>query len=174
MARAALTSRTRRGREPVIDETSFASRLRSHGAAFVTLTKDAALRGCIGSLKAHQPLVADVAANAIKAGHSDPRFSPVTLAELEAVTLKIAVLGPPARMRFSSQEDLLSQLRPGEDGLILADGARRGTFLPMVWESLPEPGDFWRHLKRKAGLREDHWSDTLTVERYRAESFSES
>jgi MEMO1 family protein len=139
----------------------------------VTLTLAGHLRGCIGSLKAHRPLVADVAENAIKAGHADPRFAAVTVEELDSLQMKIAVLGPPAPMRFSSEADLLGQLRPGEDGLILSDRGRRGTFLPMVWESLPEPGDFWRHLKRKAGLAPDHLSATLEVHRYQAESFAE-
>ena len=94
--------------------------------------------------------------------------------ELDAIKIKVAVLGPPAPMAFASEEDLLAQLRPGEDGLIVSDQGRRRTFLPMVWESLPEPGDFWRQLKRKAGLPVDHWSETLVVERYRAESFTES
>lgn len=173
VAREALTSRTRRGRDPAVNEASFSPRLRTHGAAFVTLTRTGQLRGCIGSLQAHRPLVRDVADNAVKAGHGDPRFPPVAPEELDAITLKVAVLGPPAALRFTDEDDLLGQLRPGEDGLILTDRGRRGTFLPMVWDSLPEPADFWRQLKRKAGLPEDHWSATLEVQRYRAESFAE-
>ena len=173
VARAALTMRTRNGRDPEVDLASFSPRLRTYGAAFVTLNKAGHLRGCIGSLRAHQPLVKDVAENAIKAGHGDPRFPPVTADELDSLNLKIAVLGPPAPMHFSSEADLLSQLRPGEDGLILSDQGHRGTFLPMVWDDLPDPAQFWRHLKRKAGLPLDHWSDTLTVQRYKAESFAE-
>ncbi|GKY89088.1 MEMO1 family protein [Sinisalibacter aestuarii] len=173
VAREALAGRTATGRDPKIDPASFHPRLRSHGAAFVTLTRAGRLRGCIGSLTAHRPLVQDVAQNAICAGHADPRFAAVTAGELAEIHLKIAVLGPPAPMAFASEEDLLAQLRPGEDGLILSDRGRRGTFLPMVWESLPEPAAFWRQLKRKAELAEDHWSDTLEVQRYRAESFAE-
>jgi len=173
VARETLETRTRRGRAPKLDEARIAPRLRTHGAAFVTLTKTGRLRGCIGSLKAHRPLVRDVAANAIKAGHGDPRFASVAPQELDEISLKLAVLGPPAPMDFVSESDLLAQLRPGEDGLILSDQGRRGTFLPMVWESLPDPVDFWRQLKRKAGLPVDHWSETLVVERYRAENFAE-
>lgn len=172
-ARDALVSRTRRGRAPEVAEDSFPERLRTYGAAFVTLSKSGALRGCIGSLQAHRPLVRDVAENAVKAGHGDPRFPGVTLNELGEIAVKVAVLGPAVRMSFTSETDLIGQLRPGEDGLILSDGGRRGTFLPMVWDSLPEPGDFWRQLKRKAGLSETYWSETLEVLRYRAESFSE-
>lgn len=174
VAREALTSRTAKGRDPHLDEAHFSPRLHTHGAAFVTLTKAGRLRGCIGSLKAHRPLVRDVVENAIRAGHSDPRFAAVSHEELAAVRLKIAVLGPPAPIRFTSEADLLSQLSPGEDGLILSDLGRRATFLPMVWESLPEPGEFWRHLKRKAGLADTHWSATLDVQRYRAETFAEA
>lgn len=173
VARDALVSRTRRGRAPHVEETSFSPRLRGHGAAFVTLTRAGALRGCIGSLQALRPLVRDVAENAVRAGHEDPRFAGVTLAELDEIRVKVAVLGPPARLEFGSEDDLVALLRPGEDGLILTDGRARGTFLPMVWENLPEPRDFWRQLKRKAGLPEDHWSATLEVQRYRAESFAE-
>ena len=171
--REALERRTQHGRAMELDETGYSPRLLSHGAAFVTLTKAGRLRGCIGSLKAHRPLVQDVAANAVKAGHDDPRFDGVAAGELDEITLKVAVLGPPARLSFSSEDDLLAQLRPGEDGLILSDRGRRGTFLPMVWDSLPDPLEFWRQLKRKAGLPVDHWSATLEVQRYRAESFAE-
>jgi len=173
-AREALTSRTRRGADPRIEESSFAPSLRSHGAAFVTLTERGRLRGCIGSLKAHRPLVRDVAGNAISAGHADPRFPAVTVDDLDGLRLKIAVLGPAAPMRFASEDDLIAQLRPGEDGLILSDLGRRGTFLPMVWDSLPDPAAFLAALKQKAGLARDHWSPTLQVLRYRAESFAES
>jgi len=174
VARDALTSYTRTGRAPGRVETGLTDRVRTYGAAFVTLVKDDRLRGCIGSLTAHRALVRDVAENAVRAGHADPRFARVTPDEIEEINLKIAVLGPPAAMSFSSEEDLLAQLRPGEDGVILSDRGRRGTFLPMVWESLPEPEDFWLQLKRKAGLPVDYWSETLRVERYRAESFSEA
>ncbi len=174
VAREALVSRTRTGRAPELSEIGFSTRLQTYGAAFVTLSKAGKLRGCIGSLTAHRPLVRDVAENAIKAGHGDPRFPGVTPGEIDEIVLKLAVLGPPARLAFSSEEDLLAQLRPGEDGLILSDRGQRGTFLPMVWESLPAPADFWRQLKRKAGLPVDHWSETLRVERYRAENFAEN
>lgn len=173
VARDALTSHTRNGRAPGFSETGFSARLRTYGAAFVTLTKGGQLRGCIGSLSAHRALVHDVAENAILAGHGDPRFASVRPEEIEEIKLKVAVLGTPAPLTFSSEEDLLAQLLPGEDGLILSDRGRRGTFLPMVWESLPRPEDFWLQLKRKAGLPVDYWSETLRVERYRAESFSE-
>jgi AmmeMemoRadiSam system protein A len=116
--------------------------------------------------------MADVAENAYAAAFRDPRFAPLTRPELDALDLSISILTPAESMTFESQEDLLGQLRPGIDGLILQDGDRRGTFLPSVWESLPEAGRFLAHLKLKAGLPEDHWSDSVQVWRYETESIS--
>ncbi|MEZ5721637.1 MAG: AmmeMemoRadiSam system protein A [Paracoccaceae bacterium] len=129
---------------------------------FRHLNKAGRLRGCIGSLQAHRPLVRDVAENAVKAGHDDPHFSGVTLrGNQQRIRVRVAVLEVPAPIHSPPKATWSSQLRPGEDGLILVDRGRRGTFLPMVWESLPEPRDFWAQLKRKAGLPVDHWSETL-------------
>lgn len=144
-------------------------------ATFTTLTIEGRLRGCIGSLAATRPLVEDVAHSAFGAAFQDPRFGPVTAPELPRLDIHIAILTPATPMSFTSEADLLAQLRPGVDGLILSEdspatGRRRGTFLPAVWESLPEPRDFLNHLKRKAGLPESYWSPTLRVERYAAES----
>lgn len=173
-ARRALVSRARKGRMPQVNTGSFAPPLCGQGAAFVTLRMDAGLRGCVGSLLPHQPLVSDVVENAVKAGFSDPRFPPVTLRETERIAIKIAVLSPPAPMQVESEAELVGRLVPGRDGLVLRDAGRRGVFLPMVWESLPAPEDFLSALKRKAGLPDDHWSDTLRVERFCAESFAET
>lgn len=98
---------------------------------------------------------------------------PLTRPELARLTIEISVLTPPQPLACTSEEALLRLLEPGRDGLILEDGAARGTFLPTVWESLPDPRDFLRHLKQKAGLPPDHWSERVRVERYRTESFSE-
>ena len=171
IAAKALLSRARKGRAPAIDTGSFPMPLQSMGAAFVTLTREGRLRGCIGSLRAHQPLARDILGNAVKAGFEDPRFKPVTEDELKGAEIEVAVLSHPAEMSFDTEEDLLSQLRPGRDGLILADGNRRGTFLPKVWESLNTPEMFLNGLKVKAGLDRDYWSGTLTVQRYVTESF---
>jgi AmmeMemoRadiSam system protein A len=140
-------------------------------AAFVTLHLDGQLRGCIGSLVAQRPLAEDVAANAFAAAFRDPRFPPVSRADAPRLALEISVLSPAQPMHFRSEADLLAQLRPGIDGLILSDLGRRGTFLPSVWSQLPAPRDFLVHLKHKAGLPADHWSATLSVERYTTESF---
>jgi uncharacterized protein len=141
------------------------------GASFVTLQSHGMLRGCIGSLEAHQPLVEDVAHNAFAAAFSDPRFPPLRESELAGLEIHISLLSQATPMSFQSESDLLQQIRPGEDGLVLEEQGRRGTFLPSVWEQLPTPELFLRHLKQKAGLPPDYWSDTLQVSRYTTESF---
>ncbi|MGR3467127.1 MAG: AmmeMemoRadiSam system protein A [Shimia sp.] len=173
VARQALRAYLKNGRAPQVRLDKFAVPLKGIGAAFVTWSDEGRLRGCIGSLSGHRPLILDVAQNAIKAGVRDKRFKPITLEELPRLRAKVAVLTRAAPMRFASETDLLSQIVPGRDGLILRDGAQRGTFLPMVWDSLATPEAFLKGLKRKAGLAEDHWSDTLTVHRFMAESFAE-
>jgi AmmeMemoRadiSam system protein A len=140
-------------------------------ATFVTLHAGGDLRGCIGRLEAARPLAEDVAENAYAAAFRDPRFPPVEQWELAQLSLEISLLTPPEPMVFAGEEDLLAQIRPGIDGLILEDQGHRGTFLPSVWESLPEPHDFLAALRRKAGLPADHWSDTLRVCRYRTLCF---
>jgi len=146
--------------------------LQAERASFVTLHLEGELRGCIGHLEAIQPLVADVAENAFSAAFRDPRFPPLREPEYAGLHIHISVLTPAEPMQFASEADLLRQLRPGTDGLILEDGWARGTFLPSVWESLPEPQEFLAHLKRKAGLPVGHWSDSLRIYRYTTESFS--
>lgn len=140
--------------------------LRAPGASFVTLHIERELRGCIGSLEARAPLAMDVANNAWSAAFRDPRFDPLTAREYERLDIHLSILTAPEPMRFSSEEDLLNQLRPGVDGLVIEESFRRGTFLPSVWEQLPEARAFLRALKRKAGLPVDFWSDRLRVSRY--------
>lgn len=136
------------------------------GACFVTLKINGKLRGCIGSLEARRPLAEDVCANAHAAAFQDPRFTPVARDELANLELSISVLTPAQPLIFDTEQDLIEKLQPGVDGLILTDGGRRGTFLPSVWKQLPQATDFLRHLKLKAGLPADHWSDTVSIERY--------
>lgn len=147
--------------------------LQSPAASFVTLRIQGELRGCIGTLEARQPLVQDVAQNAFNAAFRDPRFAPVNAQEYSLLEIHISVLSPATAMNFRSEADLLSQLRPGIDGLILSENGRRSTFLPAVWGSLPEAADFFRKLKLKAGLPEDYWSPTLRIERYTTFSFTD-
>lgn len=144
------------------------------GASFVTLHSQGQLRGCIGSLEPHRPLLADVCENAYAAAFRDPRFPPLQAGEMVDLDIDVSVLSQPEPLHFKDQPDLLKQIRPGVDGLILEDRGRRGTFLPSVWESLTTTEDFLRHLKLKAGLPADHWSGSLKVSRYTTESFGDS
>ena len=148
-------------------------RLRVKRATFVTLNRHSQLRGCIGHLEAIQSLVEDVAENAWSAAFRDPRFPPLLPHELAGLKIHISVLTPPEPLSISDEADLLRQIRPGVDGLILKDGLAQGTFLPSVWESLPTVNEFWLHLKHKAGLPGNHWTPTLEVYRYTTESFPE-
>lgn len=149
----------------------FPRELQAQRASFVTLEINNQLRGCIGGLVATMPLVNDVAEHAFAAAFSDPRFPKLQWDEFPLLDIHISVLNPSEPMTFKSEEDLLAQLRPGIDGLIISEGHQRATFLPSVWESLPEPREFLAHLKQKAGLPRHYWSDTIQVERYTTDSF---
>jgi hypothetical protein len=153
------------------DPADYPEPLRVIRATFVTLEIAAALRGCIGVLDACRPVVADVARNAFAAAFEDPRFTRLQASEFPRLTLKISILTPPEPLEFKSEAELLRRIRPGIDGLILMDRGRRGTFLPSVWEQLPDPESFLEHLKRKAGFPVGYWSETLRLLRYTTESF---
>jgi len=143
------------------------------GAVFVTLTEAGQLRGCIGSLEAHRPLGEDLEHNARAAAFGDPRFPPLKHAELPRVRVEVSVLTPATPMACSDEADALRQLRPGVDGVILEHGWHRATFLPQVWEQLPEPRVFLAHLKQKAGLAADFWANDVRLSRYGVEKFKE-
>lgn len=147
--------------------------LGQHGATFVTLTKNGALRGCIGSLEAARPLGEDVARNAIAAAFHDPRFSAMTAHEWPHCRVEVSLLSTPQPLRFADEDDLLAQIAAGEDGLILEADGRRGTFLPQVWEDLPEKRSFLAHLMRKAGLPDDTRLTRCSVSRYRVVKWTE-
>jgi AmmeMemoRadiSam system protein A len=154
------------GERASVNASDFSGVLANNRASFVTLDQSGSLRGCIGTLEAHRPLVLDVSDNAYSAAFRDPRFPRVTSAELPQLSIYISVLTPATPMAFDSEANLIEQLQPGVDGLILTRGFQRGTFLPSVWESLPDARDFLQQLKRKAGLPADFWSDDIQVERY--------
>ena len=145
--------------------------LQQAGACFVTLEINNQLRGCVGSLEAHRPLAEDVARNAYNAAFRDPRFPQLTDKEYPDVTVKLSLLTAPTPMQFNSEEDLVNQLQPNIDGLILKEGFQRGTFLPSVWEQLPSPQEFLNRLKQKAGFPLDYWSNKIEIERYHTEQF---
>ena len=173
-ARAALEDGVRAGHAPKIAEKAFPEILREARASFVTLEKGGRLRGCIGHLEAVQPLILDIVENTVAAALEDPRFPPVTADEVPGIAISISILTPPEAMAIHDEADLLKQLRPGVDGLILSEGRRRATFLPSVWEELPDPAEFVRHLKNKAGWHSSYWSNKITAQRYGSIYLSES
>ncbi|MCU7931188.1 MAG: AmmeMemoRadiSam system protein A [Candidatus Thiodiazotropha sp. (ex Codakia rugifera)] len=152
--------------------SDYSEGLRAVRASFVTLQIGGNLRGCIGHLEAQMPIVEDVAENAFSAAFRDPRFPSLSTSEFNDLEIHISVLTPAEPLQFDSEEDLISKIRPAIDGLILVDGQHRGTFLPSVWESLPDTRSFLYHLKQKAGLPGEYWSDSLKIFRYETESFS--
>mgnify|MGYP001817359340 FL=1 len=144
------------------------------GGCFVTLHKKGALRGCIGTIEPVQSLVEGVEENAINAAFKDPRFSSLNIDELPDIDLEVSVLTVPQKLAFNDPEERKRQLKPGIHGVILSSGWRRSTFLPQVWDQLPDPELFLRHLCEKAGLHRDCWRDPETVvEVYEATYFSE-
>ncbi|HET7649832.1 MAG TPA: AmmeMemoRadiSam system protein A [Gammaproteobacteria bacterium] len=148
--------------------------LHKHRASFVTLKTNGDLRGCIGTLEPVRPLHADVAHNAYAAAFRDPRFMPVTPDEVAQLEIEISVLDSPEPIEVAGYRDLLAQLRPAVDGLIVEAGRRRATFLPSVWDTLPDPEDFVSHLWKKAGLAFAAWPSGIRVLRYGAQHFAES
>ncbi|KPK39033.1 MAG: hypothetical protein AMJ69_06730 [Gammaproteobacteria bacterium SG8_47] len=157
------------GRALPVNIADYPPALREKRATFVTLTLGGELRGCIGMLEALRPLIADVSENAYAAAFRDPRFAPVSQQEVNQLDIHVSILNESEPLAFSSEDHLIAQLRPGVDGLILEEGRHRGTFLPSVWESLPQPDEFLRHLKLKAGLPANYWSDSVQVSRYTVE-----
>lgn len=154
------------------DELSAA--LTEPAATFTTLRMEGELRGCCGTLEATRPLAADVARSAFQAAFRDSRFDPVGESELGVIRLELSVLSPLEPMRFTDETDLLDQLTPGTDGLVIVLGERRATFLPTVWKQLPQPRLFLAALKKKCGLPPDYWSEQLKFRRYWTSSYSES
>ena len=158
---------------PPATDALAAPELAQPGATFVTLTQGGQLRGCIGSLEAWRPLAQDVQANALAAAFRDPRFAPLTAGELPRTRVEVSLLTPAEAMRFTGEADALAQLRPNVDGVIFSAGHRRATFLPQVWEQLPDPAAFMAHLKQKAGLPAHFWSDDVRLERYQVRKWKE-
>ena len=148
--------------------------LAEHGACFVTLTQSGELRGCIGSLQAHRSLLADVKSNAVSAALRDPRFTPLTTAELDITAVEISLLSPAQTMDVRDEADALAQLSPGVDGIIFEYGRYRSTFLPQVWDDLSHPRHFLSMLRRKAGLPDDFWAEDVKLSRYTVTKWSES
>jgi len=174
MAREAMECGVRGRKLPPLDERSLLPHLREQGASFITLTIRGQLRGCIGALEAHQPLATDVREHAIAAALEDPRFPPVREDELSRIQIEVSRLTRPIPLEYKDAADLLSKLRPNVDGVILRDGNRRATFLPQVWEKIPDPADFMDNLCYKMGVSDNAWRvKHLNVFIYEVEEFHE-
>lgn len=174
LARQALESGVRGERLPRLELKSLPPRLRSDGASFVTLRLHGDLRGCIGALEPYQPLAEDVREHAIAAALSDYRFPPVQPDELPHIHIEVSRLTVPRPLDYTGPDDLLSKLRPGQDGVVLRAGGRRATFLPQVWDSIPDKAEFLNHLCMKMGVLPALWRQKhLTVLVYEVEEFHE-
>jgi AmmeMemoRadiSam system protein A len=147
--------------------------LHESGACFVTLMRRGDLRGCVGSVRAFRELFEDVWSNARASAFHDSRFPPVGRQELAEISVEVSLLSAPEPLCFGSEEEALRLLCPGRDGVIFEAGACRATFLPQVWEQLPEPRDFLLHLKRKAGLPPAYWSAEVQLFRYSVHKWQE-
>jgi AmmeMemoRadiSam system protein A len=174
LARASIDAAVEGKPLPVLPPEEITIALKEEGASFVTLTIGGNLRGCIGALEAYQPLVDDVQEHAVASALDDYRFHPVSRVEVPHLEIEISRLTPATRLEYSSAEDLPRLLRQGVDGVILKDGMRRATFLPQVWEQIPDAEDFLSHLCTKMGARHDLWrTKNLDVFTYQVEEFSE-
>lgn len=174
LARDALSLGVRGQTLPPLDHESIPVRLIEPGATFVTLTKKGELRGCIGSLEASRPLAEDVRVHAVAAALEDYRFPSVLPEEVAHISIEISRLTTPQLIDFLDERDLLSQIQPGLDGVIIKRGVRRATFLPQVWEKVPEVEDFLGMLCRKMGAPTDYWRrKDVQIFTYQVEKFQE-
>ena len=170
VARSALEHALGGERMPLPDE----GWLYKPGATFVTLKQDDDLRGCIGSLAAERPLGEDVQENAVAAGFRDPRFGALQAHELDLTRIEVTLLSELEPFEAKTEAACLSALRPGVDGLVIAWGWRRATFIPQMWEQLPDPKDFLRYLKRKAGMPQEFWHESMKLHRFTAAKWKEA
>ena len=175
LARESLEAAVRGTPSPPVNTAGLTPALLEVGTCFVTLTQYGELRGCIGGLKAEQPLFESVRERAAQAALRDYRFPPVTPGEAAEIEIEISVLTPPQPLPYNSPEELPRLLHPPVDGVILSQGVRRATFLPQVWERVPDPSRFLSMLCDKLGVPTDTWRRTrLDVETYQVEKFVES
>ena len=174
IARQALSAAVRGEKLMPLDDDLIPPKLKVPGASFVTLTKQGDLRGCIGSLEAKLPLAEDVRRHAVEAALEDFRFPPVQPEELDEISIEISCLTPPVQLEYGDADDLLKKIQPGVDGVIFQDGWHRATFLPQVWEKLPDPAEFFSHLCYKMGVSPNWWRiKKLDVQIYNVEEFHE-
>jgi AmmeMemoRadiSam system protein A len=174
LARRAIAASFATGQAPSVDSETLSARLREPGACFVTLTRHGALRGCIGNVGARDPLWQSVLHNAVGAAFRDTRFAPLEGGELPDLHIEISVLSEPQPLPASSPGELAAQLRPGVDGVLLKAEGKSATYLPQVWEKLPNVEDFLDSLARKAGLPASAWREPdASVQTYQVEAFEE-
>ena len=162
IARASIACQL--GKTHAADES--APWLRAQGASFITLNLQKKLRGCIGSLRAHRPLLDDVKANALAAAFKDPRFKPLTAAEYETIEVEISLLSALSPLRFTDEATALAQLQPHVHGVIFEYGHHRSTYLPQVWDNFSDPAMFMATLKQKAGLPPNFWEPGIRIHTY--------
>lgn len=174
LARQSIANRVSGQRLPGLQPVEVPERLQRPGATFVTLTIDGELRGCVGALEAYQPLVDDVWEHAEAAAFHDYRFPPLQSCELPLIRIEISYLTEPELLEYEDPNELCAKLRPDIDGVLIRDGFRRATFLPQVWEKLPDADEFLEHLCMKMGAPRDYWRrKKLDVYTYQVESFEE-
>jgi uncharacterized protein len=175
LAREALEHGVKHEHLPPLDSSSLSPRLLEDGASFVTLTEGGQLRGCIGALEPYQSLAQDVREHAVAAALEDPRFPPVNEREVDRIHIEVSRLTRPVPLQYTDANDLPSRLRPHVDGVILRDSYRRATFLPQVWEKIPDPAEFLDNLCYKMGANPDLWRRKhLEVLTYQVEEFHEA
>lgn len=174
LARHSIENHLKGAKPPVLDLDSLSMQLKEPGASFVTLTMNGYLRGCVGALEPYQSLAEDVREHAVAAAFQDYRFPPLQANELEHIKIEISYLTRPQSLSYEDSNELLTKLRPNVDGVILKDGMRRATFLPQVWEQLPDRREFLEHLCMKMGAPTDLWQrKKLDVMIYQVEEFHE-
>ena len=174
LAREAMIRGVKGEALPALDLSSLPLPLREEGSSFITLTMGGHLRGCIGSLEPSQSLAQDVRDHAVAAALNDPRFPAVREEEVDQIQIEVSRLTRPVPLDYKDAEDLLSKLHPFVDGVILRDAYHRATFLPQVWEKVPEPTEFMDNLCYKMGLEPDLWRRKhFEVLTYQVEDFHE-
>jgi AmmeMemoRadiSam system protein A len=159
---------------PQIDWKDLPEKFQQPMGTFVTITIGGSLRGCIGHIIPRETVIEGIRENAVNAAFRDPRFTPLTEAEFERVAIEISILTAPRELSYTDAEDLLNKLRPGVDGVIIKKGYYEATFLPQVWEQLPDKEQFLSQLCMKAGLSHDSWrKERLQVSTYQVQAFEE-
>ena len=156
-----------------VDKQKYSATLQTNCGTFTTLRSDGELRGCCGSIEAILPLISAVTYSAYRSAFQDSRFPPLQSSELKGLTISISILSPTEELQFENEEDVMNQINPGVDGLVIEYMDLKGTLLPSVWESIPDKYQFFSMVKQKAGLPEEFWSEDIRVLRYTTHTIAE-